>query len=286
MKKWTTLRKKSDKQEEEPAQVTIPQEKPVEEPLAEEEPPVEEELEEEEAIAEEPDAAPEVIEEAPEPESEPEPPVDEVPPAPAVVPEDIFESEPDQPEPVITPSAPQVVVNVSRPALPLFEPPVPNRDEPSEPELVPLEEALDESPEPKGPPRVLVVHHVPSTHRLVKESIENFTDAEVDATSDILHAFSMAVSRDYDLFIFGIELPAISGSLLYELIGQAYAHGQASYRQLPAIVFVREEGAAQLSEDLARDVRVKAVWSKPLEIERMIETLRGIANFQDPTESY
>lgn len=125
-------------------------------------------------------------------------------------------------------------------------------------------------------PRILVVHDSASTYRLIEETFGNFTAAKVDSTSDILTAFELSVLRDYQLFIVGFKLPEMSGSIFYELVSRAYKSGLGNRKLAPAIVFVREPEDPLPSEEILTDVRVKAVWSKPLSIERMLESVSSV----------
>ncbi len=132
-------------------------------------------------------------------------------------------------------------------------------------------------PEPKQDLRILCVHDVASTYRLVEEAFENFTAARVDTTPDILNAFEMAIVRDYQLFVLGLHLPnQLSGSFFYDLIARAYKVGLNEKKIAPAVVFVREADEALPDHDLLQDVRVKAVWSKPLSIERMLDSVSSV----------
>lgn len=147
------------------------------------------------------------------------------------------------------------------------------------------EEAVADSPESEMgeentaaevEPRILVVHDSASTYRLIEETFGNFTAAKVDSTSDILTAFELSILRDYQLFIVAFKLPEMSGSIFYELVSRAYKSGLGNRKLAPAIVFVREPEDPLPSEEILTDVRVKAVWSKPLSIERMLESVSSV----------
>ena len=75
------------------------------------------------------------------------------------------------------------------------------------------------------PVRVLVAHPVGSTARLMRETLENFTSAEVETTSNFLRAFELALQKRYEMFFFGMSIGDLDGPLLYELISKAYACG-------------------------------------------------------------
>ena len=130
-------------------------------------------------------------------------------------------------------------------------------------------------------PEVLVVHDASAAYRLVEETLSNFTRAQVDSTPDVLVAFELAIRKEYQLFVIALKLPGISGSLFYELISRAYSTGLGKKRLAPAVVFVREADEPLPPDELIQDVRVKAVWSKPLSIERMLDTIPGVIRMKE-----
>ena len=133
------------------------------------------------------------------------------------------------------------------------------------------------------PVRVLVAHPVGSTARLMRETLENFTSAEVETTSNFLRAFELALQKRYEMFFFGMSIGDLDGPLLYELISKAYACGTGVRKLAPAVVFVREKDDPKLPEELERDVRVKDVVSKPIRIDRLLKAVESIVEVRDPT---
>ena len=133
------------------------------------------------------------------------------------------------------------------------------------------------------PVRVLVAHPVVSTARLMRETLENFTSAEVETTPNFLRAFELALQKRYERFFFGMSIGDLDGPLLYELISKAYACGTGLRKLAPAVVFVREKDDPKLPEELERDVRVKDVVSKPLRIDRLLKAVESIVEVRDPT---
>ena len=133
------------------------------------------------------------------------------------------------------------------------------------------------------PVRVLVAHPVGSTARLMRETLENFTSAEVETTSNFLRAFELALQKRYEMFFFGMRIGDLDGPLLYELISKAYACGTGVRKLAPAVVFVREKDDPKLPEELERDVRVKDVVSKPIRIDRLLKAVESIVEVRDPT---
>ena len=148
----------------------------------------------------------------------------------------------------------------------------------------PQQEEVIEEPVKTGPPRVLVVNEFSSTYRLIRESLENFTNAIVQTSPDPLHAFEKALQAEYDLFIFGLHMPGLEGPVLYELITKAYAYGNKERKIPPAVIFVREKGDPRPPDELSRDARVKDILVKPLQIERLLKSVEGILDRKDPLD--
>jgi len=122
--------------------------------------------------------------------------------------------------------------------------------------------------------RVLVVHNAGPTLRLIREALQGFTDAAVDTTPDALYGFEMAMQRRYRLFIFSLSLPTINGELLYDLIDKAYRHCHEGVKVTPAIIYIVEEKQAMQSQELSRDARVRGILTKPLNIDRLLATVK------------
>ncbi|MBP83011.1 MAG: hypothetical protein CMO61_04090 [Verrucomicrobiales bacterium] len=130
--------------------------------------------------------------------------------------------------------------------------------------------------------KVLVAHPVSSTSRLIRETLESFTELEVETTSNFLRAFELALQKRYEMFFFGMSIGDLDGSLLYEMISKVYACGKSVRKLAPAVVFIREKDE-KISEELERDVRVKDVVSKPIRIERLLKAVESIVEVKDPT---
>lgn len=131
--------------------------------------------------------------------------------------------------------------------------------------------------------KVLVVLPVASTTRLIRETLGNFTGAEVVATSNALRGFELALQKSYDVFVLGMQIGELSGPMLYELISKAYTSGHGPKRLAPGVIFIREEGDPKLPEELARDVRVKDTISKPVRIDRLLKSVGSAVEVLDPT---
>lgn len=137
--------------------------------------------------------------------------------------------------------------------------------------------------EETGPFPVLIAHPVASTTRLIRETLEQFTTSPVITTPDPLRAFELALQRRHALFFFAIQLGELSGPTLYELISKACTVGRGPHLLAPGVVFVRDKDDPKLPPELSRDVRVKAVLTKPIRIERILQCAAGALEIHDPT---
>lgn len=146
----------------------------------------------------------------------------------------------------------------------------------------PSVEEVAQTPESSGPPAVLVVNQFASTYRLIRESLENFTNARVQTSPNSLHAFEKALQNEYKLFIFGLHMPDLDGPVLYELISTAYVYGGRKRKIPPAVLFVREKDDPRPPDELSRDARVKAILMKPIRIERLLQSVEGVLEREDP----
>lgn len=155
---------------------------------------------------------------------------------------------------------------------------------PAESEKVSEDDPIELVPEEEDrPERALIVLPIASTTRLIRETLENFTNAEVVATSDALRGFELALQKSYDVFLLGMQIGELSGPMLYELISKSYTSGYGPKRLAPGVIFIREEGDPKLPEELARDVRVKDTISKPIRIDRLLKAVNGAVEVLDPT---
>ncbi len=161
--------------------------------------------------------------------------------------------------------------------------PEPEAAPPGEVESAPTAPPEAESGLPGGTVEVLIVHPVASTARLIRETLQNFTDCRVVTTADPLRAFELALQKRFGLFLFAMQTGELSGPMLYELISKACTAGRGPRLLAPAVIFVREKGDPQLPEALSRDARVRDVLHKPIRIERLLQSVEGVLVVRDPT---
>ena len=139
------------------------------------------------------------------------------------------------------------------------------------------DDPANENPAPAAAkPRVLVAHEDVGTCRLIRETLGQFGDCEVDTSPTAEYAYEMALQRDYRLFLFGLTMPVINGELLYSLLAKAYPYSHAGARTAPAVIYIADAADAGRVEALQREARVKGVLVKPLAIDLIIAKVKGV----------
>lgn len=123
-------------------------------------------------------------------------------------------------------------------------------------------------------PKVLLVHPVTSTCRLIRESLDHFCGVDVETCADARRGFELALQREYEIYLFGLSLKPMEGPLLYDLIVTAYSFSHEGKHVAPAVIYIADEGE-KIDDDFAIDARVKGVLRKPINIERLLQMTRN-----------
>ena len=129
---------------------------------------------------------------------------------------------------------------------------------------------------PTEKPRVLAVHEDVGTLRLIRETLTEFMECEVDTSPKAEYAFELALQRQYKLFFFSLTMPVLPGELLYDLVSKAYLHCHAGARTAPAVVYVADGQTAGQLKDIQSDARVKGVLIKPATIDRILQCAASV----------
>ena len=120
----------------------------------------------------------------------------------------------------------------------------------------------------------------------MRESLKSFCVCEVVATPNAVHAFELALQREYAFFVFGLHLQDLNGEMLYELISKAYKFAHGGSKLAPAVLYVGAEADSMRSDELLRDARVKGLLMKPIRIERLLEKAQTVLEEKDPTQGF
>ena len=125
-------------------------------------------------------------------------------------------------------------------------------------------------------PRVLAVYPNSSVLRLIRESLEAFTDSVVDTTPTTKFGFELAMQRNYALVFLGLKMPMLDGPVLYDFIASAYAFNGDGARPLPGVFYLLDESTGQLPQDVRQEARVHGTLFCPFEIGTLLETVNGL----------
>jgi response regulator RpfG family c-di-GMP phosphodiesterase len=118
--------------------------------------------------------------------------------------------------------------------------------------------------------RILACHPDTGTLRLIRESITNLLNVDIDTSPSSEYAFELAVKRPYSLLMFGINMPNLSGPLLYDMLCMIHSKVHQNEPQYPPVIFIGDENDSSKNDDLRKDARVKDLIYRPLSIDRII----------------
>ncbi len=138
----------------------------------------------------------------------------------------------------------------------------------------------NQSNQSKSSYRILASHPDTGTLRLVRDSISNLLDIEIDTSPSPEYAFELSIKRPYSLFIFGINMPNLKGPLLYDMLCLVYSKVHENEPQFPPVIFIGDESDNNKTEELKKDARVKSVLYRPLSIERLISVAKEAMHIQ------
>ena len=138
----------------------------------------------------------------------------------------------------------------------------------------------NQSNQSKSSYRILASHPDTGTLRLVRDSISNLLDIEIDTSPSPEYAFELSIKRPYSLFIFGINMPNLKGPLLHDMLCLVYSKVHENEPQFPPVIFIGDESDNNKTEELKKDARVKSVLYRPLSIERLISVAKEAMHIQ------
>ena len=144
----------------------------------------------------------------------------------------------------------------------------------------------NENTDEPATPRVLVAHDDVGTLRLIRETLGQFGECEIDTSPTAEYAYELALQRDYALFMFGLGLPVLNGELLYELLAKAYPFCHSGAVTCPGVVYIVDPADAGKVEGLQRQARVKGVLVKPLSIDRILDRVKSSVKLRDQGASF
>ena len=122
--------------------------------------------------------------------------------------------------------------------------------------------------------RVLIVDDDAAVLRIMRESLQNLLQWEVDTTPKPEYAFELALKKNYDLMIFDFSMPLIDGTLLFLLISKVYESASPP-RTVPPLLLVSGQGSDERAQELLKEARVRGFLAKPFTINRLIEKAKA-----------
>ena len=125
------------------------------------------------------------------------------------------------------------------------------------------------------PLRILASHPDTGTLRLIRDSISNLLNIDVDTSPSSEYAFELAVKRHYSLFLFGIDMPNLNGQLLYDMLFTIYPKIHPEVPSFPGVVFIGNENESIKSDEIRKDARVKDFIIRPLSIDRIVRVVKN-----------
>jgi CheY-like chemotaxis protein len=128
----------------------------------------------------------------------------------------------------------------------------------------------------KQPKTVLVVDDDVNILRLAREALTTISGVTVETTPNPEYAFEMVLKKPYDLLIFDLTMPDLSGATLYSLIRTLFRVALPDDRVLPPLVLMSGASANRRAQELLREPGVKAFIPKPFTISRFIDTVAAI----------
>jgi DNA-binding response OmpR family regulator len=122
--------------------------------------------------------------------------------------------------------------------------------------------------------RVLIVDDDTAVLRIMRESLQNLLQWEVDTSPKPEYGFELALKKNYDLMIFDFSMPLIDGTLLFLLISKVYENASPA-RRVPPLLLVSGQGSDERAQELLKETRVRGFLAKPFTINRLIEKAKA-----------
>lgn len=125
-------------------------------------------------------------------------------------------------------------------------------------------------------PRVLVADASLPNRRLIRELLTAFRHCEIDDAASAEHAFERALQREYNLLIFAIDLPDLSGILLDRFLAKVYPKVHQGAVTAPPVVFLVRAEDAPAYRAAQSDARVRGSVSLPLNLDALMNTAGAV----------
>jgi CheY-like chemotaxis protein len=129
---------------------------------------------------------------------------------------------------------------------------------------------------PPEPASVLLAEESLPYRRVIREALVSFRCCRVDDAPSAERAFEMALQRPYQLFIFSLSLPDMSGAMMDRLLARAYPLVHSASITAPPVIFLLRSTELQTYQELQRDVRVRGSLGYPPKLESLLALTEGL----------
>ncbi len=123
---------------------------------------------------------------------------------------------------------------------------------------------------------ILVVDDDVDILRIARETLVSIGDCVIDTTTSPEYAFELVLKKNYDLLIFDLTMPEMSGATLYSLIRTLFRVALPDDRKLPPLVLMSGASANRRAQELLREPGVRAYIPKPFTLSRFVGTVSEI----------
>lgn len=130
-------------------------------------------------------------------------------------------------------------------------------------------------------PRVLVADASLPNRRLIRELLTAFRHCELDDAANAEHAFERAVQRPYNLFVFALDLPDLSGALLDRFLEKVYPKIHAGVITAPPVIFLARAEDAAAYRTVQSNARVRGSVPLPLNLDALMNTAGALLPAKD-----
>jgi CheY-like chemotaxis protein len=122
---------------------------------------------------------------------------------------------------------------------------------------------------------ILVVDDDVGILRMAREALTAM-DCIVDTTPSPEYAFELVLKKPYDLLIFDLTMPELSGATLYSLIRTLFRVALPDDRTLPPMILMSGAAANRRAQELLHEPGVRTFIPKPFTIERFSKTVAQV----------
>ena len=126
------------------------------------------------------------------------------------------------------------------------------------------------------PKTILVVDDNVEILRLAREALGTIAGCTVETTPSPEYAFELILKKPYDLLIFDLTMPDLSGAILYSLVRTLFRIALPDDRKLPPLILMSGASANSRAQELLREPGVRAFIPKPFSIARFVETVSDV----------